>query len=44
MYWLEPTTAEPLAVSALSRLTMTGLIAAIIILGIYPQPILNALR
>jgi NADH-quinone oxidoreductase subunit N len=44
MYWLEPTTAEPLAVSALSRLTMTGLIVAIIILGIYPQPILNALR
>jgi NADH-quinone oxidoreductase subunit N len=44
MYWLEPTTSTPLPVSALSRLTMTGLIVAIIIFGIYPQPILNALR
>jgi NADH-quinone oxidoreductase subunit N len=44
MYWLEPTTLEPVSVSTLSRLTMTGLIAAIIVLGVYPQPILNALH
>jgi NADH-quinone oxidoreductase subunit N len=45
MYWLEPAPDEhPLALSALSRLTMTLMIAAIFVLGVYPQPILNALR
>src|SRR5262249_23608161 len=43
MYWLEPTTAEPITVSGLSRLTMSLLMAAIVVLGVYPQPILNAL-
>jgi NADH-quinone oxidoreductase subunit N len=45
MYWLEPAPDEsPLALTALSRLTMTLMIAAIFVLGVYPQPILNALR
>jgi NADH-quinone oxidoreductase subunit N len=43
MYWLEPVNAEPVPVSGLSRVTMTILIAAIFVLGVYPQPILNAL-
>ncbi|MEO8440266.1 MAG: NADH-quinone oxidoreductase subunit N [Spartobacteria bacterium] len=44
MYWLDPVTTEPVAVSGLSRFTMTLLIAAIFVLGVYPQPILNALN
>ena len=44
MYWLEPAKPEPVPVSRLSRLTMSLLIAAIFILGVYPQPILDALR
>ena len=44
MYWLAPATADPVPVSGLSRLTITLLIAAIFVLGVYPQPILNALN
>ena len=45
MYWLAPPSdAGPVQLSALSRLTMTLLIAAIFVLGVYPQPILNALN
>jgi NADH-quinone oxidoreductase subunit N len=43
MYWLEPVNAEPLPISTLTRLTMTLLIAAIFVLGVYPRPILKAL-
>ncbi len=44
MYWLEPASdAAPIAVSPLSRITMTLLIAGIFVLGVYPQSILNAL-
>jgi NADH-quinone oxidoreductase subunit N len=44
MYWLEPANnAAPLHASGLSRLTMALLIAAIIVFGIFPQPILSAL-
>lgn len=43
MYWLEPVNTEPLPISALTRLTMTLLIAAIFVLGVYPRPILRAL-
>ncbi len=44
MYWLEPASGTaPISVSPLSRLAMTLLIAAIFVLGVYPQPILNAL-
>ncbi len=45
MYWLEPASdAAPITVSPLSRVTMTLLVAAIFVLGVYPQPILDALR
>jgi NADH-quinone oxidoreductase subunit N len=44
MYWLEPVKTEPVQLSTLSRLTMILLIAAIFVLGIYPQPVLNALN
>jgi NADH-quinone oxidoreductase subunit N len=44
MYWETPSGEEAVPVSALSRVTMTAMIAAIIFFGIYPQPVLNALR
>ncbi|MBA2586113.1 MAG: NADH-quinone oxidoreductase subunit N [Chthoniobacterales bacterium] len=43
MYWESPARAAPIAFSQLSRVTMTGLMIAIITLGVYPQPILRAL-
>lgn len=43
MYWLAPANVEPVPVSGISRLTMTLLVVAIFVLGVYPQPILNAL-
>jgi NADH-quinone oxidoreductase subunit N len=44
MYWEEPTDSVAIPVSSLSRVTMIALMALIIALGVYPQPILNALR
>jgi len=44
MYWQPAAKTDTIPVSSLSRLAMTGLIVAIIWLGIYPQPILNALK
>ena len=44
MYWEPATTTATVPVSSFSRFTMGALIAAIIVLGVYPQPILNALR
>ncbi len=44
MYWQPATSVESIPVSGLSRLMMSGLIVAIVWLGIYPQPILNALK
>ncbi len=43
MYWNPALTSEPIPVSALSRITMIALMAAIIWFGVYPQPILRAL-
>ncbi len=44
MYWLTPPAdSQPVPLSMFSRLTMSLLIAAIFVLGVYPQPILNAL-
>jgi NADH-quinone oxidoreductase subunit N len=44
MYWQDPAiNAVPVQISGLTRLTMSLLIAAIFVLGVYPQPILNAL-
>jgi NADH-quinone oxidoreductase subunit N len=44
MYWETSTRNEPIALSGFSRWTMIALMAGIIGLGVYPQPILNALR
>jgi NADH-quinone oxidoreductase subunit N len=43
MYWQPATTTDQIAVSGLSRLAMTGMMIAIIWLGVYPKPILKAL-
>ncbi len=44
MYWEPAANDTPVPLSGLSRLTMSALIAGIIFLGVYPQPILNALK
>jgi NADH-quinone oxidoreductase subunit N len=44
MYWEAPAGDEIVPVSGLSRLTMIVMIAGIIFFGIYPQPVLDALR
>ena len=44
MYWEAPATDVPVPLSALSRTAMMAMIAGIIFLGVYPQPVLNALR
>jgi len=44
MYWEESPNDTAVPLSKLSRVTMSAMIAAIIFLGVYPQPILDALR
>jgi NADH-quinone oxidoreductase subunit N len=44
MYWETPSADGAVPVSGLSRLAITAMIAAIVVFGIYPQPILDALR
>jgi NADH-quinone oxidoreductase subunit N len=45
MYWEAPVGGEAaVPFSGLSRVTMAALIAAIIFLGVYPQPVLDALK
>ncbi len=44
MYWEPANTTAAVPIGQVSRVTMSALIAAIIVLGVYPQPILNALR
>lgn len=44
MYWETPGGDGAVPVSGVSRLAMTAMIAAIVFFGIYPQPVLNALR
>jgi NADH-quinone oxidoreductase subunit N len=44
MYWQPAASDESIPVSGLSRIVMSALIVAIIWLGVYPQPILNALK
>lgn len=44
MYWEAPTDDVAVPLSGLSRATMAALIAGIIFFGIYPQPILDALK
>lgn len=45
IYWEQPVAAAPaIAVSRLTRFAMILMIGAIVVLGVYPTPILNALR
>src|SRR5205807_10015096 len=44
MYWQPSATNSPIAVSGLSRAVIVLLIVATIWFGVYPQPILNALK
>jgi NADH:ubiquinone oxidoreductase subunit 4 (subunit M) len=44
MYWQPAAKGDNIPVNALSRLAMSALIVAIIWLGIYPEPILEALK
>jgi NADH-quinone oxidoreductase subunit N len=44
MYWQPALSPAPIPISGLSRWTIAGLIAATIFLGVYPQPILRALK
>jgi NADH-quinone oxidoreductase subunit N len=44
MYWETPAGEGAVPISGVSRVAMTAMIAAIVFFGIYPQPVLNALR
>src|SRR6266581_4146324 len=44
MYWQPAVKMDKIPVSALSRFALSALVLAIICLGIYPQPILDALK
>jgi NADH-quinone oxidoreductase subunit N len=44
MYWQSADTTDAIAVNALSRVAISTLVLATIWLGVYPQPILNALK
>jgi NADH-quinone oxidoreductase subunit N len=44
MYWETPSDEGAVPVSVLSRVIMAAMIAAIVFFGIYPQPVMNALR
>jgi NADH-quinone oxidoreductase subunit N len=45
MFWQDsPNDALPIKVSGLSRVAIAVLITGIFVLGVYPQPILNALE
>jgi NADH-quinone oxidoreductase subunit N len=44
MYWQSTTNSSKIPVNGLSRLAISGLVIATIWLGVYPQPIFDALR
>ena len=44
MYWQSDTNSAAISVSALSRVTISALVVGTIWLGVYPQPIFNALK
>jgi len=44
MYWEAPASESAVPLSRLSQVTMAAMIAGIIFLGVYPQPILDALK
>ena len=44
MYWQSDSKSDAIAVSSVSRIAISALIVATICLGVYPQPILDALK
>jgi NADH:ubiquinone oxidoreductase subunit 4 (subunit M) len=44
MYWQPSTNNNPITVSVLSRTIMVLLMIATIVFGVYPQPLLNAMK
>jgi NADH:ubiquinone oxidoreductase subunit 4 (subunit M) len=44
MYWQPSPAQEPVRISMLSRAIMILLMIATILFGVYPQPVLNALK
>jgi NADH-quinone oxidoreductase subunit N len=44
MYWQSASNSEPISITALSRLAISVLMIATIWLGVYPQPIFDALK
>lgn len=44
MYWENTASDAPVPLSRLSRVAMAAMIAGIVVLGVYPQPILEALK
>src|SRR5438067_2601165 len=44
MYWDSPASTDVIAVAPLTRVAMIAMIAGIFIFGVYPQPILEALK
>jgi len=44
MYWQSDSKTDTIPVNCLSRLAISALIIATIWLGVYPQPILDALK
>ena len=44
MYWQSDTKTDAISVSGLSRVAISALIIGTIWLGVYPQPIFNALK
>ena len=44
MYWEGPTSDNAIPLSGLSRAAMMVMIAGIIFLGVFPQPVLEALK
>ncbi|MDQ2868725.1 MAG: hypothetical protein M3R59_10000, partial [Verrucomicrobiota bacterium] len=44
MYWDKPSSADPITILPLTRVVIFALMAGIFVLGVFPQPILNALR
>ena len=44
MYWQSTDTSAPIPISGLSRVAISALVLATVFLGVYPQPILEALK
>ena len=44
MFWREPGEQSPVVVSGLSKLAVATLVAGILLLGIFPGPVLNSIK